>query len=72
MFSGDTSQLNKPLRKIGWATGYALSIYGTEYYEQYQLYKNTDGDLTDKIYKKEWKNIEKIFDQKNLVTERNG
>ena len=34
MFSGDTSQLNKPLRKIGWATGYALSIYGTEYYEQ--------------------------------------
>ena len=34
MFSGDTSQLPKPLRKIGWATGYALSIYGTEYYEQ--------------------------------------
>ena len=43
----------------------------TEYYEQYQLYKNTDEDLTDKIYKKEWINIEKIFDQKNLVTERN-
>ena len=43
----------------------------TEYYEQYQLYKNTDGDLTDKIYRKEWINIEKIFDQKNLVTERN-
>ena len=43
----------------------------TEYYEQYQLYKNTDEDLTDKIYKKEWKNIEKIFDQKNLVKERN-
>jgi len=34
LFSGDTSQLPKPLRKIGWATGYALSIYGTEYYEQ--------------------------------------
>jgi len=34
MFSGDTSQLPDPLRKIGWATGYALSIYGTEYYEQ--------------------------------------
>ena len=34
MFSGDTSQLPEPLRKIGWATGYALSIYGTEYYEQ--------------------------------------
>ena len=34
MFSGDTSQLPEPLRKTGWATGYALSIYGTEYYEQ--------------------------------------
>ncbi len=34
MFSGDTSQLPEPLRKQGWATGYALSIYGTEYYEQ--------------------------------------
>ena len=34
MFSGNTSQLPNPLRKSGWATGYALSIYGTEYYEQ--------------------------------------
>ena len=34
MFSGDNSQLPEPLRKIGWATGYALSIYGVEYYEQ--------------------------------------
>ena len=34
MFSGDTSHLQKPLNSIGWATGYALSIYGTEYYEQ--------------------------------------
>ncbi len=34
LFSGDTSQLLKPFRKVGWATGYALSIYGTEYYEQ--------------------------------------
>ncbi|MFT7860899.1 MAG: protein adenylyltransferase SelO family protein [Sulfurimonas sp.] len=34
LFSGDTSQLPAPLRKSGWATGYALSIYGTEYYEQ--------------------------------------
>ena len=34
MFSGDTSQLPEPLRKVGWATGYALSIYGREYYEQ--------------------------------------
>lgn len=34
MFSGDTLQLPKPLRTHGWATGYALSIYGTEYYQQ--------------------------------------
>lgn len=34
MFSGDTSHLQKPLRRQGWATGYALSIFGTEYYEQ--------------------------------------
>ena len=34
MFSGNTSHLPEPLRRLGWATGYALSIYGTEYYEQ--------------------------------------
>lgn len=34
MFSGDLSQVPEPLSKVGWATGYALSIYGTEYYQQ--------------------------------------
>jgi len=34
MFSGDISQVPEPLRKVGWATGYALSIYGTEYVQQ--------------------------------------
>ena len=34
MFSADLSQVPQPLRKQGWATGYALSIYGREYYEQ--------------------------------------
>ena len=34
MFSGDLSHIPEPLRKQGWATGYALSIYGREYYEQ--------------------------------------
>jgi len=34
MFSGDLSQVPKPMRKLGWACGYALSIYGTEYYQQ--------------------------------------
>ncbi|MCH9813993.1 MAG: protein adenylyltransferase SelO family protein [Epsilonproteobacteria bacterium] len=34
MFSGDTTMLPESMQKQGWATGYALSIYGTEYYEQ--------------------------------------
>lgn len=34
MFSGDISDVPQPLRTTGWATGYALSIYGTEYYQQ--------------------------------------
>ena len=34
MFSGDISQLPEPMRKVGWACGYALSIFGTEYYQQ--------------------------------------
>lgn len=34
MFSGDLSQVPDPIKKAGWATGYALSIYGTEYTQQ--------------------------------------
>ena len=34
LFSGDTTELPAPMRKTGWATGYALSIYGTEYIQQ--------------------------------------
>jgi len=34
MFSGDISHVPEPMRKVGWACGYALSIYGTEYYQQ--------------------------------------
>jgi uncharacterized protein YdiU (UPF0061 family) len=34
MFSGDTSHLPEPMRRFGWACGYALSIYGSEYYDQ--------------------------------------
>ena len=34
MFSGDSSNLPKPMKKVGWATGYALSIFGNEYYQQ--------------------------------------
>ncbi len=34
MFSGNISNVPKPIKNLGWATGYALSIYGTEYYAQ--------------------------------------
>ena len=34
MFSGDISQAPQPMRKFGWACGYALSIYGNEYSQQ--------------------------------------
>ena len=34
LFSGDLSHVPEPMRKVGWATGYALSIFGTEYYQQ--------------------------------------
>eukprot|EP01029_Cantina_marsupialis_P019946 TRINITY_DN464510_c0_g1_i2.p1 TRINITY_DN464510_c0_g1~~TRINITY_DN464510_c0_g1_i2.p1 ORF type:complete len:561 (-),score=93.37 TRINITY_DN464510_c0_g1_i2:528-2177(-) len=34
LFSGDMSTIKEPMKNKGWATGYALSIYGTEYYAQ--------------------------------------
>ena len=34
IFSGDLAFAPSPMRKFGWATGYALSIYGTEYTQQ--------------------------------------
>lgn len=34
VFSGDLSQVPEPMHKAGWATGYALSIFGTEYIQQ--------------------------------------
>ncbi len=34
LFSGDISAAREPMRPWGWATGYALSIYGTEYIQQ--------------------------------------
>lgn len=34
IFSGDLSQAPAPFKPTGWATGYALSIYGTEYTQQ--------------------------------------
>jgi uncharacterized protein YdiU (UPF0061 family) len=34
LFCGDISAACKPMRPFGWATGYALSIYGSEYIQQ--------------------------------------
>ncbi|WP_350979256.1 protein adenylyltransferase SelO family protein [Shewanella sp. AC34-MNA-CIBAN-0136] len=34
MFSGDLSNIPEPMSKVGWACGYALSIFGTEYIQQ--------------------------------------
>ncbi len=34
LFSGDITVAQEPMRPVGWATGYALSIYGTEYIQQ--------------------------------------
>ena len=34
LFSGDISVATGPMKPWGWATGYALSIYGTEYIQQ--------------------------------------
>ncbi len=34
VFSGDLAQVPEPMRRAGWACGYALSIFGTEYTQQ--------------------------------------
>lgn len=34
VFSGELSAVHEPMRQVGWATGYALSIYGSEYIQQ--------------------------------------
>ena len=34
LFTGDITVAKKPMRPFGWATGYALSIYGNEYIQQ--------------------------------------
>ena len=34
LFSGDITVAKEPMHPFGWATGYALSIYGTEYTQQ--------------------------------------
>ena len=41
----------------------------TEYYDQYELYKNIQDDVTSKVYKDEWNKIEKQFDKDNFIHE---
>ncbi len=41
----------------------------TEYYDKYELYKNIQDDVKNKIYKDEWNKIEKEFDKENLIYE---
>ena len=43
----------------------------TEYYEQFELYKNIDEDVQNKIYQKKWNNIEQKFNERNLIEENN-
>ncbi|MFT4887121.1 MAG: hypothetical protein ACI8V0_001345 [Pseudohongiellaceae bacterium] len=42
MFSGDISHVPEPMHRVGWAGGYALSIFGTEYYEKFP-FKTSNG-----------------------------
>lgn len=41
----------------------------TEYYNKYKLYKNVKRNITNQIYRTEWKKIENEFDQKNYILE---
>lgn len=41
----------------------------TEYYENYNLYKNVEKNITDKLYKNEWAKIEDEFDKEYFTIE---
>jgi len=41
----------------------------SEYYDQYELYKNIHDDVASKVYKDEWNKIEKKFDKDNFIHE---
>tara|TARA_B100000787_G_C16195921_1_gene300831 strand:- start:3172 stop:4485 length:1314 start_codon:yes stop_codon:yes gene_type:complete len=43
----------------------------TEYYEKYQIFKQIDKDNKKEIYLENWADIEKEFDFKNLILEKN-
>ena len=41
----------------------------TEYYEEFELYKNINEDLTNTLYQPKWADIEKKFDEINFIHE---
>lgn len=41
----------------------------TEYYDEFEIYKNINKDITNTIYKSKWADIEKEFDEINFVHE---
>ena len=43
----------------------------TEYYEEFELYKNIEENVESRIYLDEWNDIEKAYDKKNLTLENN-
>ena len=43
----------------------------TEYYKEYNLFESIKESSVNTIYKKDWKNIEKKFDEENFTLENN-
>ena len=41
----------------------------SEYYDEFEVYKNSKDDVTNKVYKKEWTEIEEKFDKDNFILE---
>ena len=41
----------------------------TEYYDEFEIYKNINKDITNTIYKSKWADIEKEFDEINFIHE---
>ena len=43
----------------------------TEYYDEFELYKDINQDVYNIIYKEDWTNIEKRFDEKHFISKIN-
>jgi hypothetical protein len=40
----------------------------TEYYDEFELYKDVNQDVSSVIYKEDWADIEKKFDEKHFIS----